>query len=87
MELPPPSGPRVDPIGIVRYPEGFEATPRVYGRRLKTTAVVMLVIFSLVVVVTTGVSLGRYCLTSDGADVSGLVPWLFGPSARWGSWS
>ncbi len=66
----------MDPIGVVRYPKGYSAQPRRYPASIQRLAWLMLVVFSLVVVITTGVSLGSYCLTSDGADVARLQPWL-----------
>jgi hypothetical protein len=38
----------------------------------RTVALVVLLVFGLVVVTTTVVSLGRYCLTSDGGDTRQL---------------
>lgn len=73
---PPPTVPVVDPIGIVRYPEGHAVAARGYAPRTKAMAWAMLVVFGLVVVVTTGASLGHYCLTSDGADLSALSPFF-----------
>ena len=68
--------PRVDAIGIVQYPAGYSAAPRQYAPSLRVVATAVLIIFALVVVVTTGVSFGQYCLTSDGGDWSQLTPWL-----------
>ena len=70
--------PTVDAIGIVRYPEGYRPTLRPRSRPLRIAACVMLVLFAAVAVSTTVVSLGRYCLTSDGADATGL-PRRFAP--------
>ena len=67
---------RVDPIGIVRYPEDYHPRPRQYGSGIRAIAAVLLGVFFTVVVVSTGVSLGAYCLTSDGANFSHLLPWL-----------
>ncbi len=78
MENRPLPGPTVDPLGIVRYPTGYAGAPRAYGPGLRLGAAALLVVFALVVVVSTGVSLGRYCLTSDGANVSRLAPWIDG---------
>jgi hypothetical protein len=38
----------------------------------RVVATAVLAIFALVVTVTTVVSLGSYCLTSDGSNASGL---------------
>ena len=73
--------PTVDPIGIVRYPKGYAAAPRRYSAGLRGLASLLLIVFAVVVTVTTGVSLGRYCLTSDGGDTAALAPWLGVPSA------
>lgn len=76
MEPRPPSLPHVDAVGIVRYPNGHEGKARAYSSRVKAMAWAMLLVFGLVVVVSTGVSLGTYCLTSDGANLTDLQPWL-----------
>lgn len=68
--------PQVDPIGIVRYPGDYSAPPRTYPPWLRVMAAMLLVIFATVVVVSTGISIGTYCLTSDGADFTALRPWL-----------
>ncbi|MEL7372653.1 MAG: hypothetical protein AAFN74_27250 [Myxococcota bacterium] len=62
------TGPSVNPIGIVSYPEDYTAAPRAYGAWMRTTATAVLIVFAIVVTVTTGVSLGAYCLTSDGGN-------------------
>ncbi|HEX2574117.1 MAG TPA: hypothetical protein VH877_31515 [Polyangia bacterium] len=67
MELP-----RVDAIGIVRYPPGYQPSERPRSPVLRLVAAVLLMVFLVVVVATTAISLGRYCLTSDGADTSAL---------------
>ena len=72
----PLASPEVDAVGIVRYPDGYAGTPRTYGRGLRFTALAVLAVFVTVVIISTGVSLGRYCLTSDGADLSTLLPWM-----------
>lgn len=65
--------PRIDPVGIVRYPEGYEGAPRAYSRGLRAVTLAVLVAFALVMVVTTGLTLGRYCLTTD-AGAPGAFP-------------
>jgi len=72
----PTATPRVDPTGRVQYPEGYVGRPRRYGTGTRALAWALLLIFVAVVVVTTGISLGRYCLTSDGGDLRHLTPWL-----------
>jgi hypothetical protein len=70
--------PRVNPIGITEHPEGFEAAPRRFTPGQRAFAWVVLVLFLAVIVVTSTVSLGRYCLTTDAADTrelpAGLQP-------------
>ena len=63
MELP-----RVNAVGVVEHPDGYEVTPRGYPAWLRTVAVAVLATFVLVVLVTSAVTLGAYCLTSDGGD-------------------
>ncbi len=64
--------PRVNPVGLVELPEDYPASPRRYttGRRWLVLAVVAL--FALTTLVTGAVSLGRYCLTTDGGDTREL---------------
>jgi hypothetical protein len=65
--------PRVNPIGLTEIPPGFQARRRRhYSRTARVVATAVLAIFALVATVTTVVSLGAYCLTSDGSNVSGL---------------
>jgi hypothetical protein len=56
MELP-----RVSSVGLTELPRGFRARRRRYSRTARVVATV-----------TTVVSLGSYCLTSDGSNTSGL---------------
>lgn len=60
--------PRVNAVGLVEHPEGYEVSPRGYPGWLRAVAVAVLAVFVLVVLVTSAVTLGEYCLTSDGAD-------------------
>ncbi len=76
MELP-----RVNPIGIVEVPNGYDATPRRYPKPLRWLATAVLVAFALVTITTTVVSLGQYCLTSDGSNVQHL-PVVSSPAAE-----
>lgn len=75
-------GPIVDPVGRLRYPDGWSGTPRVYSPRTRMLAGALLMAFLGVVVVTTGVSLGGYCLTSHGGDYRALSGWLADTSER-----
>ena len=67
MELP-----RVNPIGLTEIPPGFQARRRRYSLTARMVATAVIIVFTLVVTVTTVVSLGSYCLTSDGSNTSGL---------------
>lgn len=61
--------PRVNPIGILETEPGFDSSPRRYSPRLRLLAVLLLALFFGTTVVTTVVSFGRYCLTTDAADI------------------
>ncbi len=64
--------PRVNPIGLTGIPPDFQARRRRYSLTARVVATALIVIFTLVATVTTVVSLGSYCLTSDGSNASGL---------------
>ncbi len=64
--------PRVNPIGILETEPDFVASPRRYSPRLRLLAVLVLTLFFAATVVTTVVSLGRYCLTTDAANTRAL---------------
>lgn len=63
--------PHIDPVGIMHTPEGYARTAPV-SRRLRLMAALVLVAFVAVMVTTTVVSLGRYCLTTDAANGAAL---------------
>ncbi|MCI0426597.1 MAG: hypothetical protein L0Z46_01110 [Nitrospiraceae bacterium] len=63
---------RVNAVSLIEIPPGFRARRRRYSRTARVVATVVLAVFALVVTVTTVVSLGSYCLTSDGSNTSGL---------------
>lgn len=65
--------PRITPVGLLEYPEGYRVSPRRYSARLRLAAAVVLGAFAAVSVATTVYSLGIYCLTSHAA-----VPFGFG---------
>jgi len=67
MELP-----RVNPVGLTEIPPGFQVRRRRYSLIARVVATAVLALFILVATVTTVVSLGSYCLTSDGSNASGL---------------
>jgi hypothetical protein len=64
--------PRVNPIGILETPSDLATTPRRFSRPLRLLAGLLLAIFFLGTVVTTVVSFGRYCLTTDATDTRAL---------------
>lgn len=64
----PLGGPRPNAVGVLEYPEGYEASPRTYSRGLRWGALVFLALFVGITVITSVISLGAYCLTSDGGD-------------------
>jgi hypothetical protein len=65
--------PRTSPVGLP-VPAEFTQVARSYSFVSRTIAVVLLGIFLAVVSVTTTVSLGRYCLTSDTSNTQALPP-------------
>jgi hypothetical protein len=70
MELP-----SVSPVGVPQVPEGYRTTPRVHRPLVRIAALVTLTAFLGVGVVTTVLSLARYCLTSwAGTPVSLASP-------------
>ena len=58
------SVPRVNPIGVLEYPDDYRAAPRAHSVRLRLAALVVLAAFLWVGVSATISSLGAYCLTS-----------------------
>ncbi len=60
--------PHVDAIGLVRYPSDYEAMPRKVSPWKRLFAGALLLFFLTATVVTGAVTLGGYCLTSDGGD-------------------
>lgn len=74
--------PRINGAGLLEVPPDYERTPRRYPMPLRLLATVLLVIFFGVVLVTGAVSLGAYCLTSQGADGRALEPGLEGLSTE-----
>ncbi len=64
--------PRVNPVGVAEIPTGYAQQPRRYPPGIRALAGMLLTSFVAVVLVTTAVSLGAYCLTSDTADTRSL---------------
>lgn len=60
--------PTVDPVGIFRIPDGWERSSDAGSGRARTGALVAAAWFGVVAMSTSVLSLGAYCLTSDGAD-------------------
>jgi len=67
MELP-----RVNPVGILEQAEEVSPSTQRFSRRLRTVAALLLVLFALITVITSTVSLGAYCLTTEPGDVRAL---------------
>jgi hypothetical protein len=64
--------PRVNPIGLLETPPDLTATPRRFSRPLRLLAGLLLVLFLMGTLVTTVVSLGRYCMTTDSTNTRAL---------------
>lgn len=64
--------PRVNPVGLVEHPEDYTSTPRQRPLWLRGLVLILLLIFGGVTLVTTVVSLGQYCLTSNTGDTRNL---------------
>jgi len=64
--------PRVNPVGLLEAPADLARTPRRFSAPLRLLAATLLVLFLLGTMVTTVVSLGRYCLTTDSTDTRAL---------------
>lgn len=60
--------PRVSPLGILEPGDNDAASPRVYPKTVRILSLLVLGIFLTVVVVTTSLSLGTYCLTTDAGS-------------------
>ncbi len=66
--------PRVSPVGVVEHPPGYATSARALPRPMRLAAAGILVAFLSVVAVTTAMSGGRYCLTSNAGSPSPLHP-------------
>ena len=64
--------PRVNPVGLLEAAPDQVSTPRRFSRPLRLLAGLLLVLFLLGTMVTTVVSLGRYCLTTDSTNTRAL---------------
>jgi len=63
--------PEIDAIGILRTPDGYTRSAPV-PLHIRILAGVVLFAFLAVMVTTTVVSLGQYCLTTDAANNAAL---------------
>ena len=64
--------PRVNPIGLLETPPDLVSAPRRFSRPLRLLAGLLLVLFLMGALVTTVVSLGRYCMTTDSTNTRAL---------------
>jgi len=66
--------PRVNPTGVVEYPDAYEPGPPRLPAVLRVAAGAALGIFLIVVLATTIFSLGGFCLTSEAGAARTLLP-------------
>lgn len=64
--------PRVNPIGLLESTGDWAPPPRRFPLGLRLAAALLLVLFFAVTLLSGAASLGRYCLTTDGADTRAL---------------
>lgn len=64
--------PTVNAVGLLDVPSDFERQPRSYSQPMRLAALLFLLFFGAVTVASTVLSLGAYCLTSDGGDIRAL---------------
>ncbi len=67
LELPVPSA-----VGVLEPGLGRSDRPRVYSRGQKMFASAFLLFFLIITVLTSALSLGAYCLSTEGADTRSL---------------
>lgn len=60
--------PRVNPVGVMEVPEGYVHSDVRHRPAIRRLAWIFLVLFTGVTLTTSILSLGAYCLTSDGGD-------------------
>lgn len=63
----PTTIPVVDPVGVLHAPLDWRRTAAASPRR-RSLALVLLLIFAAMTLATGALSLGAYCLTTDGSD-------------------
>lgn len=64
--------PRISPVGLRETPAGFRESARRYPPAQRWLAGALLTALLGVVTLTTALSLGAYCLTTDTIDTSSL---------------
>jgi hypothetical protein len=64
--------PYVNAVGLTEYPQEFSGRARRVSLRLRLLAAMLIFVFGFVVVSTSVISIGNYCLTSDGGDTRDL---------------
>ncbi|MEM7356989.1 MAG: hypothetical protein AAF657_39610 [Acidobacteriota bacterium] len=64
--------PHVNPVGIVEYPDDYAGSPRRFSSRQRLFVGLLLFFFAAATIGTSILSIGAYCLTSDGGDTRAL---------------
>jgi len=64
--------PTTNPVGVPVVPPSFSQFPRAYSRHTRALAALVLGALVIVSSVTTAMSLGTYCLTTDTANTQSL---------------
>ncbi len=64
--------PHTNPVGLAMVPDSFSQRPQRHPMARRMAAALLMTAFFTVVCVTTAVSLGAYCLTSDAANTAAL---------------
>lgn len=68
--------PRINPVGLLELPEDHAGTPRTHSPAWRLVVGLFLVVFFAATVLSTVLSLGAYCLSTDGANVRALAAGL-----------
>lgn len=66
-DMPLPT-PRINPVGMLEVPEGYVHGTGSHPPWIRRMAWVFLALFASVTITTSILTLGAYCLTSDGGD-------------------
>jgi hypothetical protein len=64
--------PHTDAVGLAVVPDSYSQTPGRHSSSVRLAAALLVGTFLAVVSVTTAVSLGAYCLTTDTANTTRL---------------